>query len=157
MNAVESLTVPVVRRMKELDLDVVMAIERASFSTPWSRGNFRNLLVRGDADLWVAVVEEAVVGYAVVWYVLPEAELGNLAVDAGWRRQGLGRTLLDWVLTRADDRGAERIFLEVRVSNRHAQGLYERRGFIQVGIRRRYYRAPVEDARVLCLDLRAGE
>jgi ribosomal-protein-alanine N-acetyltransferase len=153
MSTAEQLLAPEVRRMEESDLDRVMGIERSAFSTPWSRGSFSNLLGRDDATLWVATVEGVVVGYAVVWYVLKEAELGNLAVARGWRRRGLGCQLLDWALVKARERGAERIFLEVRMSNGVAQDLYERSGFLQVGLRRGYYRAPVEDARVMCLDL----
>ncbi len=153
MSTAEWLLVPDVRPMRDADLDAVMEIERASFSTPWSRTAFRNLMAREDADLWVAEVESAVRGYAVVWYVAREAELGNLAVARRWRRRGLGRWLLDWVLRAAGERGTERIFLEVRESNLMAQRLYERRGFVQVGVRRRYYRAPAEDARVMCLEL----
>jgi len=139
--------------MRSSDLDRVMAIEEASFSTPWSRNSFRNLMGRGDADLWVTIVDGLLVGYSVVWYVGDESELGNLAVSSDWRRRGLGQWQLDRVLERALERGARRVFLEVRVSNRGAQDLYERSGFVQVGIRRRYYRQPVEDARVMCLDL----
>lgn len=143
--------------MEEADLGSVMEIESASFSTPWSRASFANLLGRDDASLWVAVSDGSVVAYAVVWYVLAEAELGNLAVAPDWRRRGLGRYLLDWVLEVARGRGTERIYLEVRVSNLGAQRLYELRGFRHVGVRRRYYRAPVEDARVMCLELRPDE
>ena len=157
MSTAERLMVPDIRRMEEADLDSVMEIECTAFSTPWSRASFANLLGRDDASLWVAAVDGNVVGYAVVWYVLREAELGNLAVASGWRRRGLGRTLLDWVLDKARGRGVERIYLEVRASNRGAQELYERRGFLLVGVRRRYYRAPVEDAHVMCLDLSPGE
>ncbi len=135
------------------DLDVVMVIEQFSFSTPWSRGSFRNLLGRKDADLWVAVAEGEVIAYAVVWYAATECELGNLAVAPERRGQGVGRWLLEWALRKAGERGAERIFLEVRMSNQAAQDLYESRGFVQVGLRRRYYRGPTEDARVMCLDL----
>ncbi len=153
MSAVERAVAPEVRAMAETDLDAVMEIEQASFSTPWSRDSFRNLLGRDDADLWVAVVGGVVVGYAVVWYVAREAELGNLAVAPGWRRLGLGGRLLDWSVARARERGTERIFLEVRESNRAAQRLYRERGFVQVGRRPRYYRAPTEDAWVMCLKL----
>ncbi len=139
--------------MREEDLRAVMEIERASFSTPWSETSFRNLLAREDADLWVAIVDDAIRAYAVVWYVDREAELGNLAVARRWRRRGLGRWLLDWALTAASRRGTERIFLEVRESNRGAQRLYEERGFERIGVRRRYYRAPSEDAWVMCLVL----
>ena len=138
--------------MSREDLDIVMVIEQASFSTPWSRGSFRNLLSRKDADLWVAVAEDEVIAYAVIWYAATECELGNLAVAPARRGEGIGRWLLDWALRRAFDRGAERVFLEVRMSNQAAQDLYESRGFVQVGLRRRYYRSPTEDARVMCLD-----
>jgi len=157
MSTAEQLQLPDIRPMEEADLDSVMEIESASFSTPWSRASFGNLLGRDDASLWVAAVDGNVVGYAVVWYVLREAELGNLAVATAWRRRGLGRRLLQWVLEKARRRGVERIYLEVRASNRPAQALYEWHGFLPIGLRRRYYRAPVEDARVMCLDLSPGE
>lgn len=153
MSTAEVIETPQVRPMRNADLDVVMGIEQASFSTPWSRNSFLNLLGRGDADLWVAVLNGTVVAYSVVWYVAAEAELGNLAVSPDWRRHGMGSWLLDWSIEKARERGVERMFLEVRVSNQSAQELYEQRGFVQVGLRRRYYRAPAEDARVMCLDL----
>jgi ribosomal-protein-alanine N-acetyltransferase len=153
MSTAEELSLPEIRRMRSEDLDVVLAIEQASFSTPWSLASFRNLLARADADLWVAVVEDEVIGYTVVWYAATECELGNLAVAPQQRCRGVGRSLLEWTLRKAKERGAERVFLEVRVSNRVAQDLYRSRGFVQVGLRRRYYRAPTEDARVMCLDL----
>lgn len=144
-----------VRRMQQCDLEAVLYVERAAFSTPWSRHSFRNLLARGDADLWVAIIEDSLVGYAVVWYAGGDAELGNLAVSSAWRRQGIGRLLLDRVLECARDRGSRRLFLEVRPSNRAAQALYAQRGFRPAGVRRRYYRAPMEDAMVMCLDFSA--
>jgi ribosomal-protein-alanine N-acetyltransferase len=139
--------------MNKDDLDRVMEIEHASFSTPWGRGSFRNLMGRRDADLWATELDGVLVGYSVIWFVGREAELGNLAVDPNCRRQGLGKTLLDWTLARAQERAAEKVFLEVRVSNSAAQELYKARGFSQMGVRRRYYREPVEDALVLSIDL----
>ncbi len=153
MSTAERLVSLKMRSMVESDLDEVSHIERESFSTPWSFSTFRNLLNRRDADLWVATVEGAIVGYTVIWFVGEEAELGNLSVMLGWRRRGLGRRLLERAIEGASEREATRIFLEVRVSNSEARLLYERRGFKVVGLRRRYYRAPVEDARVMSLEL----
>lgn len=140
---------PRIRRMGESDLDDVLRIEQASFTTPWSRASFRNLLERRDADLWVAVLDGRLLGYAVVWYMADQAELGNLAVDPDARGRGYGSRLLEWALERARERGTVQIFLEVRSSNEAAQALYARHGFVSAGFRRRYYRAPVEDARVM--------
>ncbi|MEE8550601.1 MAG: ribosomal protein S18-alanine N-acetyltransferase [Gemmatimonadota bacterium] len=148
----QQLSTVKVRRMEVFDLEAVLDIERTAFTMPWSRHSFRNLLGRSDADLWVAIIEGSVLGYAVVWYGGGDAELGNLAVAPVWRRQGLGRLLLDRVLKCARDRGSRRLFLEVRTSNRAAQALYAQRGFQPAGVRRRYYRAPAEDAVVMCLD-----
>lgn len=157
MNAVRPLIDPELRPMGEADVDSVHAIERACFSTPWSRNTFANLLKRPDADLWVAEAGGQILGYAVVWYMADEAELGNLAVEPNSRRRGLGRRLLERAIESARARKAERIYLEVRTSNEGAQRLYERRGFRVAGLRRRYYRLPVEDARVMCLELSPGE
>ncbi len=156
MNAVKPLLDPDIRPMGVNDLDRVSAIERSCFSTPWSRNTFNNLLNRRDSDLWVAAVDGSVVGYAVVWFVAEEAELGNLAVMPGWRGRGLGRQLLAQSIAVASEQETSRIYLEVRPSNLAAQQLYESRGFIVVGLRRRYYRAPVEDALVMCLELDAS-
>lgn len=138
-----------IRRMDRRDLDAVVEIETNSFTTPWSRASFRSLLNRRDTDLGVALVDGRLSGYAVVWYMAEEAELGNLAVAARCRRRGVGGRLLRWALDRARERGARQIHLEVRSSNRAAQALYERHGFVHTGIRRGYYRSPVEDAAIM--------
>jgi ribosomal-protein-alanine N-acetyltransferase len=64
-------------------------------------------------------------------------------------RQGVGRRLLDAVLSAVRRDGAVEIWLEVRQSNAAARALYERAGFTEVGLRRRYYDRPVEDAIVM--------
>lgn len=139
-----------IRPLLESDLGQVAAIEEACFATPWSERTFRNLLRRPNAVLLSAVCgEERVAGYAAVWFVGREAELGDLAVDPNDRRRGIGGELVDAVLKEARTRGVVRIFLEVREGNRGAQGLYRSRGFEIVGRRRGYYAGPREDALVM--------
>ncbi len=138
-----------VRRMEPADLAEVMEIERSSFSTPWPLQTFHGLLRRADSLLWVAEAGDRVVGYAVVWIVLDQAELGDIAVAEAWRRRGIGRLLLDTVLDAMAERGVRELFLEVRPSNVEARRLYERYGFDEVGRRKDYYSRPREDALVL--------
>lgn len=156
--------------MTREDLDDVLRIERASFGVPWSERTFQSLLERSNAVLlaaeeraearWAALREDALgpglVGYAVVWLGGGEAELGDLAVDEGARRRGVGAALVKAALEAAADRGASAVFLEVRESNRAARRLYERAGFERVGTRKRYYVRPVEDALVMRRSLPAS-
>ena len=147
------------------DLERIHAIERVAFSDPWSRASFAELL--RNPNVFFAVAEErpehegtggaaAVVGYAVAWFVVDEAEVANVAVAPEVRGRGVGARLLDEVLEAARERGVSAAYLEVRDSNAPARSLYRSRGFVEVGRRRRYYRRPVEDALVMRRELDAA-
>ncbi len=138
-----------VRPMTERDLGGVLSIERASFPVPWTMGTFLSLLRRSDAHLFVAELGDEVVGYAALWVVLDQAELGDIAVAEEHRRRGVGERLLGAVFECVTERGVRELFLEVRVSNESARRLYARHGFQEVGRRRNYYSRPREDALVL--------
>jgi len=129
----------VLRVMRESDLTGVLNIERRSFSIPWEEATFRGLMRRQSASLLVAEQAGVLVGYAVMWYAADEAELGDLSVLPEARRRGLGRWILDRAMREAGRRGAKQIFLEVRESNTDARRLYEKAGFVDVGVRPSYY------------------
>jgi len=141
-----------IRPMSRSDLPEVVAIEHASFPSPWSERTFRNLLRRRNTDMIVACSPLGdVVGYAVTWFAGAEAELGDLAVHPAARRNGVGQTLLDAAVRAAVGRSADAIFLEVRVSNEGARALYRDAGFRETGVRPGYYVDPSEDAIVMRL------
>jgi len=131
------------------DLVRVVEIERASFSDPWSAAAFRSALDEERINFHVAVRDGVVVGYAVSWCVVDEAELANLAVVPTLRGQRVGAALLDRAMADARAAGCVVMHLEVRESNAAARALYQSRGFGMVGRRKRYYREPVEDALIL--------
>lgn len=135
------------RRMRREDVETVVAIERASFASPWSEATFLALLDRDGLELWVLDrVDAGVVAYAVVWCILDQGELANIAVASEYRGKGYGSRLLSKVLDVARGRGVKSMYLEVRASNAGAAALYRRFGFEKVGVRPRYYESPVEDA-----------
>lgn len=140
----------VVRPAVPEDVAEVAALEQVCYSDPWPASAFDAL--PGDERIFFAVARRAdglLIGYLVAWYVLDEAELANLAVAPGERGKGLGRLLLDAMLGDASERGITDVYLEVRRSNAAAMKLYRSRGFEQVGMRKGYYRTPVEDALIL--------
>lgn len=139
-----------VRPMREQDVRYVEEIERVSFTMAWAGRTFQSLLRRMDAECWVAEDDKGrLLGYAVAWWALDQAELANIAVRADSRGRGLGGQLLDRVLESMKARGMREIFLEVRRSNDVAAAMYRRRDFVEVGIRKNYYDLPREDALVL--------
>jgi ribosomal-protein-alanine N-acetyltransferase len=143
-------TQPALRPMSPADLDAVMAIENDIYEFPWTAGNFRDSLAAG-YHCWIFAQAAEIIGYAVVTGAAGEAHLLNLSVAARWQRKGYGGRFLEQLMaaTRAD--GTAVMFLEVRLSNIAAQGLYAQHGFAQIGLRRNYYpaREGREDASVL--------
>ena len=141
------------RKMEPSDLDEIVKIERASFSSPWSTRFFLEELRVPCARSLLAQIEERVVGYVIYWELPAELDVHNLAVHPNYRRQGIGRSLLSVTIGEARNRGASRISLEVRRSNESAQSLYWSLGFVTRGVRRGYYLDNGEDALVMVLEM----
>jgi len=131
--------------MIEDDLDAVMAIEAASYSTPWKHEHFRDEMTARYSWPLVAVEEGSVVGYLCLMSLFEEAQILNVAVSPSRRGSGIARMLLREAFRLALEQGAEKVALEVRASNNAAITLYRQLGFTSVGIRARYYES-VEDA-----------
>ena len=108
---------PVVwRPLADDDLAYVAALEAQIHAAPWTLGNFRDALSAG----YLAQAGERegrIVAYGVLMLAPGEAQVLNLSVVPDARREGLGRALLERFMRDAAQRGAEQIFLEVRVGN----------------------------------------
>lgn len=131
--------------MDEADVGEVAALEAQAHAAPWTPGNFRDALLAGYETL-VAERGGRVVAYGVLALAPGEAQLLNLTVAPGARREGLGREMLRRLVAAAARLGAEQIFLEVRASNLAAIGLYQGEGFVPVARRASYYPGPSADA-----------
>jgi ribosomal-protein-alanine N-acetyltransferase len=142
------------RAMVPVDIPAVGAVERASYTFPWSEGIFRDCLRVGYLCR-VAEMDGEIVAYGVVAMGAGEAHILNLCVRGDLRGRSVGRQMLMLLLERARQAGMTEAFLEVRPSNRLAIALYQSVGFVQVGLRKGYYQAEQgrEDALVLKLDL----
>ena len=143
------------RRAGVDDLDAIMAIEQATFATDaWSSELMRAEL--DNAHTYYLVAQGAgVEGYAGL--LAPQgagqADIQTIAVVEGARGQGLGRTLMNALLSEARTRGADEVFLEVRADNLAAQHLYESLGFARIDLRKNYYQPDGVDAIIMRLTL----
>jgi ribosomal-protein-alanine N-acetyltransferase len=133
----------------------VMLVEHRAYPFPWSEGIFRDCLKAGYSS-WVLVdVSGTIGGYALMSMAVGEAHVLNLCIDPDLQRRGLGRKLLDHLLTIARAANSTIVLLEVRKSNKAAIALYDSHGFKRLGVRKNYYPAEGgrEDALVLGFDI----
>jgi [ribosomal protein S18]-alanine N-acetyltransferase len=94
----------------------------------------------------------SIVGFAGMWLMLDEAHITTIAIHPEYRSRGLGELELSALIGIAYEINAQRVTLEVRVSNSVAQSLYRKYGFMVVGTRRRYYSDNNEDAYIMTTD-----
>lgn len=132
----------------------LMQFERQMFGTEaWTESGYRTELADTRHRFYVAAEDgAALVGWAGVMVIGDEAQILTVGVVPDARRRGIGRLLLDALITEAVRRGATTAFLEVRADNAPARALYTNDGFVEIGTRRGYYDAGRMDAVVMRRD-----
>jgi len=137
--------------MRPEDLPEVLQIETAAYEFPWTHGNFIDSLRAGHSAWTMRDSGGGLIAYAVLMLVLDEAHLLNLTVAPNCQRFGFGWRMLEAMAENARSYGARTMLLEVRPGNAAAQKMYDRYGFVRIGIRRGYYpaRRGREDAIVM--------
>jgi ribosomal-protein-alanine N-acetyltransferase len=128
-----------IRTMNENDLHAVLAIEQASFPSPWKREHFLHEIAAPHSYPCIAVCEGVVVGFVCLTSLFEEAQILDIAVAADRRGSGIAGKMLEYAIGAARDKGAEVMSLEVRSTNNAAISLYERFGFVRTGCRSKYY------------------
>ena len=127
----------------------VAALEAICFADPWSEKSVASELTNPLA-LWLVALEgDCVAGYVGSQSVMGESDMMNVAVHPDYRRRGIAEQLCLGLVEALKERGNHCLTLEVRASNEPAKALYEKLGFVQVGLRKNYYRNPREDACIL--------
>lgn len=131
-------------------LDEVAQLEQICFSQPWTRAQLAEEIDNELARVFVATDDTGcVLGYGGLHYVLDEADVTNIAVFPEARRKGVAKAILNAMDAFCTENNMAFLTLEVRVSNEAAIALYTGAGFQQVGLRKRFYTRPVEDAMLL--------
>ena len=135
--------------MTNAHISQVAELEKICFHTHWSENAIAGELIN-PLSLWIVAVDNGnVIGYVGSQSVLGEADMMNLAVDERYRRQGIGRCLVETLVFHLKQNDVKQLTLEVRKSNVSAISLYGALGFTQVGYRPNYYTNPKEDALIL--------
>ena len=127
----------------EADLPEILSLAKAAFPDPWTEQQFRQTMCCCYSRIWCARAAGEFCGYVAVSLAGDAVNLDDIAVAPAFRRQGIGRQLLDWAHRQFPE---NEFWLEVRESNAATIALYESAGYRQVGFRKRYYHDPEEGA-----------
>ena len=135
------------RPMVPTDLALVLETEASCYPDPWSEQTFLDCLAAQAKGYrcYVLLLEERIIGHAVLTVILDEAELLNFCLAPNHQGKGLAGGYLDVVLMTMAEQGASTLFLEVRQSNTPARQLYASAGMHEIGRRKDYY--PLSDGR----------
>lgn len=152
-----------IRRMTSEDINAAVEIEKQCFSIPWSEKSFQDSIARDDTIFLVCEAEEVInvtedtvsciTGYIGMYLSFDEASITNVAVSPEFRKKGYGEQLVTVAKEVAKEVDVQTIFLEVRVSNEPAISLYRKMGFEELGVRKKFYEHPVEDAYIMSCKL----
>jgi ribosomal-protein-alanine N-acetyltransferase len=137
-------TIAAFRPMVLEDVPRVMEIEVLSYRHPWTPGILRDC-IRVGYSAFVYEIETTIQAYGLLSIAANEAHILNICVAPAYQGRGIGRKVLRKLLNEAHQKDVDKVFLEVRKSNKAAIGLYKQEGFNRVGIRRDYY--PTEQGR----------
>jgi ribosomal-protein-alanine N-acetyltransferase len=138
------------------DLGDVVELEEITGLNRWGYDAYKRELLKNPNSVMLVARSlqpgQRALGFLAGWIVEDELHINNIASHPSYRRVGIGRSLLEEAVATGRRRGAAFILLEVRASNEAAQQLYRKTGFVVIGRRRDYYRAPTEDALVMKLE-----
>lgn len=138
-----------IRLIERADVERISELEEETFSMPWSRSAFIEMIEKEDARYYVAELEGRIVGGCGVLMIAGEGNITNVVIDKDVRNRGIGTKLLQFLIEDGYSNGLNAFTLEVRVSNEAAIHVYKKLGFFSEGIRPGFYEKPAEDAMIM--------
>ncbi len=142
------------RQMNLGDVKEVHKLEIQCFTTAFSENAFIDeLTLNAMSEYFVAEIDGDIAGYAGYWKILNEGHITVVCVNPIYRRRGIAKKLIDFMIVDAKKNYIDKMTLEVRLSNIPAQNLYKSMNFYEVGLRKKYYIDNNEDAVIMFADL----
>ena len=135
----------------------IAVIEKECFSAPWSENQIRDEISKENAVFLTAKSDGILCGYISGQLILDEFYINNVAVTEKYRNYGIASSLIKVLLEKLTKNECALATLEVRESNMNARKVYEKFGFMNLGIRKDFYSHPKENACIYTLYLNESE
>lgn len=130
------------------DLDSISDILTCEFDDFWNYNLFKSELENKNSMYIVAKLNNQIVGFAGIWFSVDDIHITNIVVKKNCRNQKIGSLMLNNLIELCENQTQKSITLEVNSNNIPAQKLYQKFGFKNVGIRKKYYNN-TEDAIIM--------
>lgn len=131
------------------DANALFTLDSSCFNTPYSKNQFEILSTKDSARVIKANINDKLIGFVVLEFVLDEGFISRICVDKDFRKKGVAHALIEKCTKIASELDLSFISLETRVSNAAAISLYEQTGFIVEGERKSFYTNPTENAYIM--------
>lgn len=141
-----------IRKMTLSDLQEIENTLEAEFDDFWNASILESELKNTLSKYVVAKIETEIVGFAGVIDTVDQFEITNIVVKKKFRNNGIGNALLIELIKLAKTNNKDKIILEVNNTNEPAIKLYEKNGFKNIGIRKKYYNN-TDDANIMALQI----
>lgn len=142
-----------IREMKVDDLKRIVELEKDLFLSPWNEEDFIHELKENPmAGYYILEKENQIIGYIGLWFLGDQGQITTIATDRHFQGQGCASQLMEYALEKSEELHYQNVNLEVRVSNVKAIALYQKFGFKNVAVRKRYY-SNGEDAYLMIKEL----
>ena len=144
-NNLKSAVIRLKKRIVELEKDL--------FLSPWNEEDFIHELKENPmAGYYILEKENQIIGYIGLWFLGDQCQITTIATDRHFQGQGYASQLMEYALEKSEELHYQNVNLEVRVSNVKAIALYQKFGFKNVAVRKRYY-SNGEDAYLMIKEL----
>src|SRR5699024_115007 len=139
-----------IREMESSDIEAVMEIDEKTFNAPWNKRIFDYEINENKfSHYFIVETNQTIIGYIGLWIVYEDAQITNIAILEDYRGITRGEQLFGYTVQYAQNQGAKRLSIEVRVSNTIAQNMNEKFGLVPAGSSDKYYTADNQDALVM--------
>lgn len=138
--------------LTEKNVPEIVELYQAHFSDGWNENMLRSAFGGGRFLSIGAYSTETLVGVVTCTKNFDDADIEGIVVGLEFRRKGVASVLIDLAHKELALAGAKKVFLEVRASNFRAIKLYEKHGYLQISVRKKYY-SDGEDALVMVKEI----
>lgn len=142
-----------IEKMTIQDLEKIQNILISDFDDFWNYNILKQEFLNENSYLLVAkTVDGTIVGFAGIQFILDEVNINNIVTKINYRNNGIGSKLLQKIIDISKEKNMKTITLEVNENNSYAISLYDKFGFNNVGIRKKYYNG-IDNALLMSMNI----